>query len=137
MVVVFIVGTSQYTLAHGSTRGVDLHVGPTDEDHDHTRVVQDAAYLRMDAEPIPRKALPTVFNFGVEVEKANIGQAQTYALVYPKSIPSTVGTLQVSESVNGVPTINTLAGACVQRIKTRREGVRVLIRYEFKGRAWS
>lgn len=135
MKVIFTAGGTDYVLAHGPDRGVNLHVGPAGFDHNSSVIVEVQSVIRKATQvAVPRQNMTTTVSFSVECERADLGSALAYALDYPKQVPRSVaGALKCQEIVAGVPTVRQLTTAVCRQIKCRTSGVRVFINYDFVG----
>lgn len=135
MKVIFTAGGSDYTLADGPDRGVNLHVGPAGFDHSSDGTVEMQSFLRRSTQtPVSRQNMATTVTFTVECERADLGSALAYSLDYPKAIPRNVaGALKCQEIVGGAPTVRQLTNAVCRRVRCRTSGVRVFISYDFIG----
>jgi hypothetical protein len=123
------VGATEYVLAHGSTRGVDLHVGPGDDARGNLRALAQV-------DPIIGAANVSIqdrgnrsgrFSFSVDVEKASIEAAMLYCLTYPANLPR-FGTLRF---VEGTTTVN-LATAHIEDVSYVQRGVSVTFTYQIQ-----
>lgn len=125
------VGTTEYVLAHGAERGVDLHAGPGENfQNDVASLLQEDPVIGAAAVVISDKGnRSTRLSFYVEVEKASVDDAILYASFYPYSVPR-AGIIRISHGSQAVD----LTGG-IDRISARLEGVTVVLSYTLRAGA--
>ncbi len=124
--------SQQWILAHGSERGVGLHVGPDGEASDFSRLVQQDPILGATYQRLADKGnILRQYGFSVNVELATGQAAQLFVLDYPQTLPAKGELHIVTYDENGVATIRRLNPAVLRGVRMSRTGVNVNVRYDF------
>lgn len=135
MQILLRVGSAEYVLAHGATRGVGLHMGPASIRHNAPVRSQVDELLRGTAVQVRNRGnLTTRFSFQVEVELATLDAAELYAVNYPQTLPREGKLRFVMTDGNGAPTVREITTAVIEDVAlVQQTGVSLTIAYTVVG----